>query len=281
MADFAIAAKAQNINFVSKFESDLHNLLTVLGKAEVQVLAPGTAFKIYKSAGALSTTAVAEKALIPDSNISMDDGTLVELTYKKYRNLVSIEKVGKLGYQVAVGGTNTEMLKQVQKGVRKSIYDGLAAGTGTAQVAKAATLQAQVAKAAAYVAKKFEDEAGTPVFFVNPDDAFDFLGQTNLTVQNQFGLSYLENFMGIGNLIIDSNVPAGTVYGTACENLEVVAANVAAIEGLEVTMDESGIVAVHNGTRYENAALEAVVYSGLAVLPVVADRIVKVTKATS
>lgn len=46
----AVAARAQDINFVTKFEADLHNLLALLGKTEVQVMAPGTAFKIYKVA---------------------------------------------------------------------------------------------------------------------------------------------------------------------------------------------------------------------------------------
>lgn len=278
MADFAITAKAQDINFVNKFESDLHNLLTVLGKTEVQVMAPGTAFKIYKTSGTLSTAAVAEKGLIPDSGITVDDGTVVELTYKKYRNLTSIEKIGKVGYQTAVGATNTDMLKQVQKGIRKSIFDGLAKGTGTA---KAKGFQAKVAKAAAEVAKKFEDEAGTPVFFANPDDAYGFLGEKNFTLESQFGLSYLANFLGIGNVIIDSNVPAGTIYGTVSENLEVVAANVGAIEGLEMVSDESGLVGIHNGARYENGALETICYSGLVVLPVYADRVFKVTEASA
>lgn len=274
MADYAIQAKAQDINFVSKFESDLHNLLAVLGKSEVEVLAPGTAFKIYKSSGTLSTADVAEKALIPDSNIKMDEGTITEVTYKKYRNLTSIEDIGKKGYDVAVGGSNESLLRQVQKNVRTSIFDGIKLGTGTA---KGKTFQLKVARAAAYINKKYEDEVGTPVFFVNPDEAFDYLGTANITLQTAFGLSYLQNFMGIGNVVIDSNVPAGTVYGTAIENLKVLAASITSIPGMELTTDETGIVAVHNGALYQNGALETTCYSGLAVLPVFEDRIVKVT----
>jgi len=275
MADFAIQAKAQDVNFVAKFQSDLHNLLAMLGKTGVEKMAPGTALKIYKTSGTLSNAEVAEKALIPDSNIRTDNGTLVELTFKKYRNLVGIESVAKKGYEVAVGGANTSMLKQIQAAVRASIFAGLGVtGSGSAE---AATFQAKVAKAAAYISKKFEDEAATPVFFASPDDVYDYLGAHNVTLEQNFGLSYLQNFMGIGNVIVDSNVPAGTVYGTATENLDVVAAAVDSIEGMELTIDESGIIAVHNGAKYENAALETVAYSGLKVVPVYADRIVKVT----
>lgn len=271
-------ALAQDFNFVTKFESDLHNLLAVLGKTDVEVLAPGTAFKTYPTSGTLSAATVAEKALIPDSNIASGDPVLVELAYKKYRNLTGIESVIKLGYDVAVSKTNNAMLRLIQKGIRESIYTALKQnGTATATVGASATFQQKVAKAAAEVAKKFEDEAYTPVFFANPDDAYEYLGVHNITLETQFGLSYLENFMGIGNIIVDSNVTAGTVIGTACENLAVVAASISSIPGLEVTTDESGIIAVHNGAKYENAALETVAYCGLAVQPAFLDRIVKVT----
>ena len=275
MANLAIQAQAQEINAVAKFTSDLHNLLALLNKEDVNVVAPGTAFRIYKSSGSLSTETVAAKGLIPDSNIAMDNGTLVEVTFGKYRNLVPIEDIAKKGYAVAVGGSTTSMMKQAQAKLRKSIIvatDVEGVGTDTA-----ATFQAKIAKAAAYVAKKFEDEAYTPVFFVNTDDAFEYLGEKNITIESQFGISYIANFMGIGNVVLDSGVEKGAVYGTACENLDIVAADVTKIDGMELTTDESGLIAVHVGAKYENGAIETVVYSGVKALPVFADRVVKVT----
>lgn len=276
MADFSIQAQAQDINFVGKFTTDLHNLLNVLGKTDVNVMAPGTAFKIYKTSGKLSTETVAEKALIPDSGIAMGDAAVVELTYKKYRNLTSIEDIGKKGYEVAVGGSNTALMKEIQKGVRASIFAAISKGTGTAT---GKDFQTKVAAAAAALSKAFEDEAYTPVIFANPDDAYEYLGTHSVTLETNFGLSYLANFMGIGNVVIDSNVTKGTLFGTASENLDLVAASIASIPGMDMTTDESGIIAVHNGPRYENGALEVVAYSGLAVQPIYLDRIVKVTTA--
>lgn len=277
MANMAIQAHAQEINAVAKFQSDLHNLLALLGKEDVQIVAPGTAFKIHKSSGTLSNTAVAEKALIPDSNIAMDDGTVVEISFAKYRNLVSIEKIAKIGYTSAVGGANASLIKQAQAKVRQSIIAATnVTGVGTAT---AATFKAKLAKGAAYVAKKFEDEVFTPIHFVNTDDAYDYLGGADITVQNAFGISYIENFMGLGTVILDSNVTAGTVYSTACENIDVVAANCTMIDGMEMTADESGLMAVHVSPKYENGAIETVVYSGVTALPVFADRVCKVTTA--
>lgn len=271
---FAKQAKAQNINIVNKFESTLAELLAVLGKSDVNVMAPGTAMNIYKSAGTLQSGAVAENGEIPASAIAMELEKTVELTYSKYRKLTSIEKVGKLGYDIAVLGSNEAMLREVQAAVRKTIYDGIALGTGEAS---GATFQAAVANAWGKVTEAFEGEAATPVFFANPMDVAGYLGTANIITQSAFGMNYVKDFMGLGNVLIDSNVPAGTVFGTACENIDIVAANVAAIPGMDMHTDRSGIIAIHNGAKYENGALQSVAYSGLACFPVFLDRVVKAT----
>lgn len=272
----AVAAKALDINFVTKFESDLHNLLEVLGKSEVQVMAPGSALKVYNTSGTLSAATVAEKGLIPDSGIAADSGSVVALTYNKYRNLTGIESIGSKGFDVAVGSSNDALLKLIQKAVRGTIYTGIATGTGAVS-GSGWTFQQKIAGAAGAVAAKFEDEAYTPVFFANPTDAYGYLGTASISIQQQSGLAYLANFMGIGNVILDSNVSSGTVIGTAVENLEVVAADISAIPGMDMTMDESGLIGVHTGALYENAAIQTVAYCGLAIKPIFLDRIVKAT----
>ena len=277
MANLAVQAHVQEINSVAKFQSDLHNLLELLGKEDVQIVAPGTAFTIHRDSGTLSDAAVAEKALIPDSGITMDDGTLVEISFKKYRNLVSIEKIAKIGYNAAVGGSNASLLKQAQAKVRKSIIGSTSVtGVGTAT---GANLKERLAKGAAYVAKKFEDEVYSPIHFVNTDDAYNYLGSADITLQNAFGIQYISDFMGLGTVILDSNITAGTSFSTACENLDVVAADCTKIEGMEMATDESGLIAIHVSPKYENGAIETVVYSGVQALPVFADRVCKVTTA--
>lgn len=81
---------------------------------------------IYKSSGELKAEQVAEGAEIAASTHKMSLGKTVELTYSKYRKVTGIESIGKLGYDVAVLGSNEAMLRDVQKAVRKSIYDGIA-----------------------------------------------------------------------------------------------------------------------------------------------------------
>lgn len=274
MANMIVEARAQDINFVTRFEKDIQHFLELLGKTSVQIVAPGTAYNIYETSGTISGAAVAEKALIPDSGIEVTGPTTLEITYKKYRNLTGIESIGKYGYELAVGKTNDDMLKQVENAVRASIYAGIKTGTGTAT---GANFQAAIAAAAGAVATAFEAEVATPVFFVNPTDLYGYLGTHNITLEQEFGLSYLKNFMGIGNVIADSNVESGKVYGTAIENLTVLAPSIAQIPGMDMQTDSTGIIAVHNDALYENAAIQTVVYCGLCVHPAFTDRIIKAT----
>ena len=69
----------------------------------------------------------------------------------------------------------------------------------------------------------------------------------------------------------------GSVIGTAVENLELVAASIADIPGMDMTTDETGILAVRTEPKYENGAIQTVAYCGMAILPVFLDRIVKAT----
>lgn len=278
MADIKTQALSQDINIVAKFEKDLAPLMEMLNAADVQVLAPGAAVHIYKTAGTLPTSAVAEKALIGDAGYAPTVDKTVVLAYKKYRNLVGIETIGKFGYDVAVTKSNDSMLRDVQAGLRASIVAALATGTTTTS---GATFQAAIANAWGKVNEKMCGEAGTPVFFCNPIDVAGYMGSANITVQTAFSMNYIENFMGLGNVIIDPKVTSGTVYATVCENLDIVAADVTAIEGMELMHDESGIFAVHNGAKYENGAVETVIYSGLEIFPVYADRVVKSTIASA
>lgn len=263
-------ALAQTLNMSTKFANDLHNLLAVMGKSDVKIVAPGAAVNIYKTSAGSTVSDVAEGAEIANLNIKPVVDKTVELTYKKFRNLCGIESIGKYGYDVAVGMTSDEVLRRMQKYIRNTIYAGIATGTGTAT---GATFQAAVANAWAKVQEAFEDEAFTPVFFAHPTTAAAYLGTANITVQTAFGLSYIENFMGLGNLIIDSNVAAGKVIGTAAENIDLIACDMNAIGGLEMTTSEDGVAGFHIGEAYDHASVETVAYSGIEAFPVYLDRV--------
>ena len=56
----------------------------------------------------------------------------------------------------------------------------------------------------------FEDDTAQAVYFVNPEDIATYLGAAAITTQTAFGLNYIENFLGLGTVIITSRVTKGT-----------------------------------------------------------------------
>ena len=273
---YADLAQVQNVEFVNKFDGNINKLMQVLGILQPITMAPGTQLNIYKTSGTLKTAAVAEGDEIPLSKYSNVLAASPVLTFGKYRKATSIEAIQKRGYDQAVTGTDNKMVRDIQKGIRSSIYTFLATGTGTAT---GTTFQIALANAWAALQTKFEDDDATPIYFVNPLDIAGYLGTAAVTLQTAFGFSYIENFLGLGTVIVASNVPQKTVYATAQENLNLYNADLTGLDGFDMYSDETGYIAVAHDTVLKNATLETIAYTGLGLFPEYLDRIVKATVA--
>lgn len=264
-------AKVQDIEFVNKFNGGVAKLLEVLGKTESIKMALGTQIKVYKTAGTLQSGTVAEGEEIPLSKYTNELAATYALDFEKWRKQTTMEAVAKRGYEQAVSDTDEKMVRDIQKGIRKNIFDFLATGTGSAT---GATFQQALAQAWGQVSVKFEDDDATPIFFVNPLDVADYLGTAQVSMQTVFGFSYIKNFLGLGDVVIISNVPEGKVYATAKENINVYSADCAEIEGFAFYGDETGLIGVHHDTEYKNTTLETVAVSAIKVFPEYLDRII-------
>lgn len=263
-------ATANSVMVASKFENDIHNLLELLGKTDVKKVMPGTAYNIYKadSVGA-APAQVAEGALITDSAIKTTVDSTVELTYRKYRNLTGIESIGKYGYEIAVGETGKELLSRAEA----DIHAAITAAYDTTATKTAATMQAAAADAWAALNVRMVNKRFEPVFFVSPATAASYLGTADIVIQDAFGLKYVQNFMGLGTLIVDPLADDATVFATAKENLDVVAVDLAGIPDMDMMTAADGMCGVHTDAAYSNGAIETVIYSGVSVFPVFSDAV--------
>ena len=275
---FADLARVQDVEFVNRFNGNINKLMEVLGIVQPITMAPGTQLKIYKTSGTLQTAAVAEGDTIPLSEYKNELAATPAITYGKYRKATSMEAIQSRGYDQAVTATDNKMVRDIQKGIRTSIYAFLATGTGTAT---GTTFQKALANAWAALDVKFEDDDATPVYFVNPLDIADYLGTAAVTLQTAFGFSYIENFLGLGTVIVASDVPAKSIYATAKENINLYNADLAGLTGFEMYSDETGLIAVAHDAVLKNATLETVAYTGLGLFPEYLDRIVKSTIAAA
>lgn len=258
-------ARAREIDFVYRFNDSIKKLVEALGVTRKIPKQAGTNLKAYKATGTLQDGLVAEGDIIPLSHYKTVAINFDEITLKKWRKATSAEAIVEKGYNQAVQMTTDEMLKDVQKGIKKYFFNFLGQGTG---LAAGATFQATLAAVWGQLQVLFEDTEIAAVYFMNPLDVADYLGSAQITVQQVFGMSYIENFLGLGTVILNSNVPKGTVYGTAKENLVLyyIPVNGADLdEAFEFTSDELGYIGIHEVPDYDNMTAKDTVTSGIVL----------------
>ena len=260
-------SKVRELDFAQLFGENVKNLIKMLGVTRKIPVTAGTALKVLKTTGTLASGIVAEGDVIPLSQYHTEYETVAEATLNKWRKATTAEAILKGGYDQAVNETDKKMILDIQKGIRTQFITFLATGQATAS---GTGLQAALANAWGKLQVLFEDDAVQAVYFVNPMDVADYLGSANITVQTAFGLNYVENFMGLGTVILTGSVPQGAFYATASENIVVYYINVAEANGLGDAFDfttdgETGMVGIHEDGNYSRMQEETVAISGVTL----------------
>lgn len=214
-----IATTARIITFVSKFNDEWIGLRNLMGIMRPIRRAPGTVLKSKYAELTLQDGTVEEGGLIPFSKAEVKEKPYGTITIDKYAKSVSIEAIDAHGYDDAILRTDREFRRQLISGVQNKFYTYLQSGTLTGS---AATFQMAIAKAEGLVRSKWDamDKGLTEIVgFCNIMDAYEYLGAAQISTQTQFGMEYLENFMGMRRLFLSSKVPAGTLLATPVDNI--------------------------------------------------------------
>ena len=269
--------RAREIEFVTLFGESIKKLVEALGVTRKIPKQAGYTLKAYKATGTLQDGAVAEGDLIPLSKYQTQAVSYAEIVLKKWRKATSAEAIIEKGYDQAVQMTTDRMLKDVQKGIRADFFTFLATGTGSAT---GATFQAALAQAWGQLQVLFEDDSIEAIYFMNPLDVADYLATAQITTQTAFGMTYVENFLGLGTVIFDSKVPQGTIYATAKDNIVLyyVPVNGADLgNAFSFTADQTGLIGIHEEADYKHMTAEDTVMSGVVLFAERLDGIVKST----
>nr|DAR66008.1 MAG TPA: Major head protein [Caudoviricetes sp.] len=270
-------ARVREIDFTLMFTESLRKLTEALGVTRKVAKQAGTVLKTYKATGTLEDGAVAEGDTIPLSKYTTEAVSYGEITLKKWRKATSAEAIIERGYDQAVGMTTERMLKDVQKAIRKDFFTFLGTGTGTAT---GAGLQAALAQTWGKLQTLFEDDDIQAVHFINPLDIADYLATATITTQTAFGMTYIEDFLGMGKVFMNSSVPKGTIYSTAQDNLVLyyVPVNGADLnEAFSFTSDETGYIGIHEEPDYTNMTASDTVVNGMTLFAERLDGVVKTT----
>ena len=256
-------ARVREIEFVRLFNGNIKKLVEALGVTRMIPKESGAQLKVLTVTGSLNSASVGEGEIIPLSAYSTTWESVGTITLKKYRKATSIEAINEKGYDQAVTATTDKMLKQIQAGIRSDFFTFLATG-GTSS--SGVGFQNALANTWGQLQVLFEDNDIEAVYFMNPLDVAEYLGTHNITLETVFGMTYVKNFLGLGDVFFNSSVPRGKIYGTAKENVVCyyVKADEADISNaFAFTTDQTGLIGIHEQPNYERATVDDTVVSGV------------------
>ena len=269
-------AKAREVDFVEQFGGNiLPKLMEALGVTRKIPMMEGTTMYVYKTTGTLQSGTVPEGEIIPLSQYERTKEAVGEITLKKWRKAATAEAIKKSGYDEAVTQTDAKLLNDVQKGIRTDFFSFLTGLDGT--VIGGDTLQKVLAGTWGQLQVLFEDDAVSTVHFMSPLTISDYLGTATISVQTAFGMNYIEDFLGLGTVVMNSNIPKGMVYSTAKDNLILyyLTMNGDIANAFNLTADATGYIGIKSGYQNEERAqIESLIMSGIQFLVEYVDGVV-------
>lgn len=279
-----VVVAAREIDFVTRFQNNWEALREIMGIMRPIRKAPGTVLKSKSASITLQTTAVAEGDEIPYSLASVTETPYNDMTIEKYAKAVSIEAIKDHGYDAAVAMTDEAFLNELQNTVMGRFYAYLLTGTLTATYT---TFQMALSMARGAVLNKFKrmNKSVTEVVgFVNIMDFYSYVGAADITVQTQFGLTYVSNFLGYRTIFLcsDDEIARGKVVAVPRENINLYYVDPSdsdfARAGLEYTTEgETPLIGFHTEGNYTHAVSECFAIMGLTLFAEYLDGIAVVT----
>ena len=275
---------AREMDFVNRFGDNWEALRNILGIMRPIRKTPGTSLVSYTADVTLESGAVGPGDVIPYSKATITQAAKADLTIEKYAKAVPIEDVNKYGAEIAVEKSDDAFLTKLQNVVLTKFYNFLKTGTLTKT---ATTWQDALAKAQGEVLNKFatmQKDVTAVVGFANILDAYDYLGAADITVQTQFGLTYIKDFLGYSTLFLlpATQIERGTVIATPVENIDLYYIDPSDSEFAKLgltytTQGETNLIGFHAQGNYSTAVGESYALMGMALWAEYLDGIAKVT----
>lgn len=231
-----------------------------------------------------SGTAYVEGDEVALSKYTMSREAVGAADFRPYRKLTTAQTILKYGFENAMVRTDDKMQKDIRKAIWQQFFTFLGTGTGTVKTGQSvATLQATLANVEASLEQAVEDAgdelSGRIIHFVNRFDAADYLATHDVTTQTVFGMTYLEDFLGVSDVFIGGQVEKGNVIATPVDNIHLYGIDFSTLSrgGLTYTTSDSGLIGVHHDAAYNRVSCETNVLCGAALMAEVKDFIVKAT----
>lgn len=275
---------AREIDFVSRFGDNWDALRNIIGISRPIRKAAGTSLVSYTASVALESGSVGAGKVIPYSKTTIVQAAKSDVTIEKYAKAVPIEDVNTYGAEIAIEKSDDAFLTQLQNVVLGKFYTLLNTGSTTSS---ASDWQSALAKAQGLVLNQFatiQKDVTQVVGFANILDAYDYLGAADITVQTQFGLTYIKDFLGYSTLFLlpATQIARNTVIATPVENIDLYYIDPSDSEfarlGLNyTTQGETNLIGFHAQGNYSTAVGESYALMGMTLWAEYLDGIAVVT----
>lgn len=279
-ANIQVAARERD--FVTRFALNWNALIDILGIMRPIERAPGTKLISKYAELTLHDGNIGEGEHIPYSEAKVKTKEYATVGIEKFAKSVTIEAINDHGREAAITMTDDQFLSELQTKVMNKFYDYIKTGT---LKSTEKSFQMALAMAQGRVINRWEEmQRGITqiVGFCNILDAYEYLGDASITVQNQFGMNYIENFLGFSKLFLSAKIERGTVIATPVENIVLYYTNPANSDfmssDLQYTTDGvTNLIGFHVQGDYDIASSKTYAIMGLTLFSEYLDGIAVIT----
>ena len=273
---------AISIDYATRLAENINELQNLLGVTEMIPMNAGSVVKVYKMEQVNTPAQVGEGEVIPLTKIQQKLAQTIELTLSKFRKSTSAEAIQRSGRNLAINQTDAKLLSGIQAQVKSDFYTLIGKGTGKAT---GTNLQSTLSAVWGKIQKYYADMDANPIYFVSSEDVAEYLGTATISTQTAFGMTYIENFLGLGTVVVSPSLASGKVIGTAKENLNgaYVPANAGDVaNSFSLSADATGLVGMTHNVGTDTATIDTLAFSGVKFFPEFLDGVIvgTITPAT-
>lgn len=280
--------------FIANFQGEYDRLAEILGIFKPEVMHAGQTLEMIKITGTLNdaknqdSSASSGAAYVEGDEVALSKYNVAKepvgtVDVMPYRKRTTAQAILKSGYVPAVLGTDKKMLSHTRIATMNRFFEFLKTGTGTVDDKAVVTgVQSSLAYGEATLQDTLEDAGeATSDFahFVNRQDTAAYLANASITTQTLYGMTYVEDFLGVKNVFITNQVEAGTTFTTPMENIHIFGLDFSSLDsaGLSYATQSDGLIGVAHTPAYDHVSVETHVLNGMLLFPENKDFIVKAT----
>jgi hypothetical protein len=262
---------------------------TKSGDTYTEVQSPAKAdlknyYVAYAQLGSSSGRKYVEGDEIALSHFDLTEVPLRKVNFIPYRFRVTAQAIQQGGLKNAVTRFVDQAYKQLRSDTVADIFDwlNLFDGATVADPASGTTwgLQQMLAHTEDTLLNTLETNRENDtdiVHFLNRSDVYDYLANATITTQDLFGMTYLENFLGVNKVFLTNRVTAGTCVATPVANLKAYGIDFATLNAAEFDYqtDGSNLIGFAYDKAMDHAAIEVYPVRTLTIAPEVEQFVVR------